>query len=82
MQFSLYDKDKNGSITQNELQEVLTKMGEPLPEESIRQLVASVDKNKDGQITFEEFQTIFDLIAKMKTKPTATKDAKAEKPPK
>lgn len=41
-------------------------MGEPLPDDSVRELVATVDKNKDGQITFEELQKVFSLIEKAK----------------
>ena len=74
----MYDKDKNGSITAEELQEALAKMGEPLPPEDIRDLIRTVDKNMDMQISFEEFQKVFDLIAKRKEAHTA-KDKKQEK---
>lgn len=66
LQFALFDKDKNGTITAEELKQVLTKMGEPLPDDSVREFVATVDKNKDGQITFEELQNVFSLIEKAK----------------
>lgn len=74
-QFASYDKDRNGSITATELKEVLAKLGERLSDEDVKALIVKVDQNKDMQISFEEFQKVFEWIPKLKAAEKAEKAA-------
>ena len=55
--FDYYDKDKNGSITNNELPELLKWLD--IDEESccktVKDLIKSIDSNNDGEISLIEF---------------------------
>jgi calcium-dependent protein kinase len=51
--FRLFDKDGNGTISPEEIKEVLG-LGED-DTEMIDKLIEEVDENKDGEIQFEEF---------------------------
>jgi len=51
--FRLFDKDGNGTISPDEIKEVLG-FGEG-DTEMIDKLIEEVDENKDGEIQFEEF---------------------------
>ena len=53
--FRYYDKDDGGSISLEELKDVLG-VGQQITEEVWKQLVFEVDENGDGEISFEEFQ--------------------------
>ena len=58
MMFRLYDKDGNGEITFNEFIEGMKcahALGGGQDEEIWSQILAEVDKNKDGQISMSEF---------------------------
>jgi len=52
--FRYYDKDDGGSISLEELKEVLG-VGQNITLEVWRVLVEEVDENGDGEIDFEEF---------------------------
>ncbi|CAD8185028.1 unnamed protein product [Paramecium octaurelia] len=49
--FHMFDKDKSGSITIDELKEIFS----GIPEEMWKQVVQDFDSNSDGQISLEEF---------------------------
>ena len=52
--FRYYDKDDGGSISLDEIKDVLG-VGQQITEEVWKQLVLEVDENGDGEISFEEF---------------------------
>ena len=54
--FNSMDLDHNGSLDCHELRMVLRKLG--VNEKEISLLVASVDVNKDGSLTFDEFTKV------------------------
>ena len=54
MAFRYYDKDDGGSISLEEIKEVLG-VGQQITEEVWKKLVLEVDENGDGEISFEEF---------------------------
>lgn len=54
--FATLDLDGNGSLDCYELRLLLRRLG--VEENEISLLVASVDENKDGMISFDEFVTI------------------------
>ncbi|KAJ7964505.1 Calcium-binding protein [Quillaja saponaria] len=54
--FDLYDLDKNGLISVNELHAVLKKLGEKCSLSDCRRMISSVDADGDGNVNFEEFK--------------------------
>merc|ERR1712007_62863 len=55
--FRLFDRDGDGSIDKNELEEVLKALDpHTWTDENLDKLIASADVNQDGRIQFEEFQ--------------------------
>lgn len=56
--FQVFDLDRNGSISSDELYQVLKGMGDGSTREDCRNMIDGVDKNGDGLINFEEFKTM------------------------
>jgi len=56
--FQVFDLDRNGSISADELYQVLKGMGDGSTREDCRNMITSVDRNGDGLINFEEFKTM------------------------
>lgn len=56
--FRLFDKDGDGSITQEELGRVMRSLGQFAREEELEQMLHEVDINGDGCFSFEEFVEI------------------------
>ncbi|CAD8109050.1 unnamed protein product [Paramecium sonneborni] len=56
--FRMFDKDKSGSITIDELKEIFS----GIPEDMWKQVVKEFDSNSDGQISLEEFFTMMKKI--------------------
>nr|XP_043626834.1 calcium-binding allergen Ole e 8-like [Erigeron canadensis] len=54
--FKLYDLDNNGVISANELQQILSQLGENYTLESCANMIKSVDSDGDGFVDFEEFR--------------------------
>jgi calcium-dependent protein kinase len=52
--FKMFDKDGGGSISIDEIKQVLS-FGQNLDEEVISQIIKQVDANGDGEISYEEF---------------------------
>ena len=50
----MFDKDGNGSISIDEVKEVLS-FDQSLDESIVKEIVEQVDANGDGEISFEEF---------------------------
>jgi calcium-dependent protein kinase len=55
--FNLFDKDNSGSISANEIREVLG-VGKNIDEKIWNDIVLEVDGNGDGEISFTEFKTM------------------------
>ena len=62
--FDLFDQDKNGFITIDEIKALLD-VGKKFDERAWKEVIASADKNKDGQISYDEFET---MMKKFSTK--------------
>ena len=52
--FKMFDKDGGGSISIEEIKQVLS-FGQNLDENVIQQIIHQVDANGDGEISYEEF---------------------------
>ncbi|KFM77473.1 Calcium-binding protein E63-1, partial [Stegodyphus mimosarum] len=53
--FSVFDKDRNGYITRDELRTAMEMIGEPMSEEQLDLMLRATDIDKDGKINYEEF---------------------------
>ena len=53
--FKVFDRDGNGLISANELQHVMTSLGENITEEEVEEMIKEADKDGDNYINFEEF---------------------------
>ncbi|CAF3897988.1 unnamed protein product [Rotaria sp. Silwood2] len=58
--FKTFDSDGNGFLTMDELQCVMSKMGRHMTQNEIKVMVKSLDLDKDGKISFNEFIKLFD----------------------
>ena len=56
--FAVFDIDNNGSITADELQNVLSSLGEECSLGDCRKMIAGVDQDGDGMINFDEFKVM------------------------
>jgi len=52
--FKMFDKDGGGSISIEEIKQVLS-FGQNLEEDVINQIIKQVDANGDGEISYDEF---------------------------
>lgn len=52
--FKMFDKDGGGSISTDEIKQVLS-FGQALDESVVQQIIEQVDANGDGEISYEEF---------------------------
>jgi Ca2+-binding EF-hand superfamily protein len=69
--FSVFDADGNGSISAQELGEVMRSLGQNPTPAQVRQLIQEVDTNRSGTIDFEEFKALMigrqgDRISRLK----------------
>jgi len=55
--FEIFDKDGSGYVSPEEIKGILG-IGKKISEKVWEQVVAQVDKNKDGQISYEEFESM------------------------
>ncbi|CAJ2631499.1 unnamed protein product [Trifolium pratense] len=56
--FWVFDKDKDGYISPNELRSVLRIIGEKVTEEELEQMIKTADLDGDGLIDYQEFVRI------------------------
>ncbi|KAH7847429.1 hypothetical protein Vadar_025930 [Vaccinium darrowii] len=54
--FEIYDRDKNGLISAQELHEVMKGLGEKCSVHDCARMIGSVDVDGDGCVNFEEFK--------------------------
>mmetsp|Transcript_39505 Transcript_39505/g.99346 ORF Transcript_39505/g.99346 Transcript_39505/m.99346 type:complete len:149 (-) Transcript_39505:37-483(-) len=53
--FSLFDRDGDGTITKDELNQVMLSLRQGLTEADLQDMIGDVDVNDDGLIDFDEF---------------------------
>lgn len=56
--FSVFDIDKNGSISAEELQNVLKSLGEECTLSECKKMISGVDADGNGMISFDEFKVM------------------------
>ena len=59
--FNLFDKDGGGSISADEIKEVLG-IGKKFDEKVWDEIIKEVDVNGDGEISFKEFKTMMERL--------------------
>ncbi|KAL1242703.1 Calmodulin [Trichinella spiralis] len=57
--FKIFDRDGDGYITAEELKNVLNDLGDPVSDEEVLAILTSTDNDKDGLISFEDFQAVW-----------------------
>ena len=63
MAFNIFDRDKNGGISQNELKYILGEYNANVKEHLWRKMIEQIDLNRDGQISYDEFhKMMMDVI--------------------
>lgn len=73
--FNLFDKDRNGTITVDELHTVMMAFGKHCSHEEIREMINEIDANNDGNIDFEEFKKVMADDAHIKESESDLRDA-------
>ncbi|KAL5334497.1 hypothetical protein BJX70DRAFT_378229 [Aspergillus crustosus] len=53
--FAVFDKDKSGSISAEELRQVLQSIGDDVTDKDVDEMLQLADVNGDGSIDYEEF---------------------------
>ncbi|RMZ88738.1 hypothetical protein DV736_g4030, partial [Chaetothyriales sp. CBS 134916] len=53
--FAVFDKDGSGTISADELRQVMKSLGEDLTDAEIDEMIREADKDRDGTIDYEEF---------------------------
>ena len=68
MECRVFDKNNDGFITADELQHVMTNLGEKLSEEEIADMIKEADLDGDGKVSYTgEFERANHEHKKMKT---------------
>lgn len=60
--FQVFDLNGDGFISRDELQKVLTKMGEKLTDKEVDEMMKKADKNGDGKIDYDGKHFFFGKI--------------------
>ena len=53
--FEIFDKDSDGVITVEELEEVVRSLGQVTRPEDVREMISQLDADKSGTVDFHEF---------------------------
>ena len=53
--FDMYDRDRSGNISVNELRSIYQAFGTPVTESQLAAIIAKADVNRDGTISYPEF---------------------------
>jgi calmodulin len=56
--FEVFDKDGSGTISSDELRNVLKSLGENLTDDEVEEMIKLADRNGDGSIDYHEFANI------------------------
>ena len=56
--FSFFDKNGDGYVTAIELRQVMSELGRDISEEQAEQMIAEVDKEGSGRVTYQRFKSM------------------------
>ena len=56
--FEVFDKDKDGFVSRQELKTIMRSLGQNPSEDDIEELMVTADSNQDGKISYDEFMTL------------------------
>ena len=56
--FRFFDKNGDGFITAREIKQVMCEIGQDISEEQAEQMLAEVDKDGNGRITYQRFKSM------------------------
>ena len=56
--FELFDQDKTGKITFDNLKRIATELGENMTDDEIREMLTEADRDDDGMNDFVEFKRV------------------------
>lgn len=56
--FARYDADKDGSISVQEVGDVMKSLGHDVPDEAVQYVIRTIDADHSGEIDFDEFCTL------------------------
>jgi len=59
--FQVLDRDGDGFISESDLRDIMTTMGEKFTDEELSDMIREVDADMDGQVSYEEFVAMFDM---------------------
>ncbi|KAL6903614.1 hypothetical protein ACP4OV_004427 [Aristida adscensionis] len=60
--FEMFDRDGDGRITREELEDSLGKLGMPVPGDELASMIARIDANGDGCVDVEEFGELYRAV--------------------
>ena len=58
--FDMFDRDKQGTISCDEIYKIMKNQGNPMKKEEIEYMIEEIDEDGDGEINFEEFVTMME----------------------
>ena len=58
--FDMFDRDKQGTISCDEIYKIMKNYGNPMKKEEIEYMIEEIDEDGDGEINFEEFVTMME----------------------
>lgn len=73
--FDHFDENKDGLISQDDLRQFMGRLGIQTTEADISNMVSSVDANGDGIVDFNEFASLYKMIAKDEIRGEGQEDA-------
>ena len=56
--FKLFDEDRSGEITCDNLKRVAKELGEDIPEDELNEIILRADLDGDGKLTFDDFYAV------------------------
>ncbi|CAN8286682.1 unnamed protein product [Cochlearia groenlandica] len=60
--FEMFDKNNDGRITKEELNDSLENLGIYIPDKDLTQMIQKLDSNGDGCVDIEEFESLYKTI--------------------
>ncbi|XP_010526084.1 PREDICTED: calmodulin-like protein 4 [Tarenaya hassleriana] len=73
--FQMFDKNGDGRITKEELNDSLENLGLFLPDRELAQMIQKIDANGDGCVDMDEFESLYKSIVDQSDKDDDMRDA-------